>query len=251
MNKQLAFVMASTLAIAVNSAASADLIYDNGDPDEFNGYGNVFNKDLGLDRRVADDFVLTGGPGWIVDNVEMNIVWATLGVEGTATEFLVQFFADDAGGGPGTLISEQVSIDHTSTATGNLIYRRAEFIFSVNIAPVPLAADTNYWVSIQPNANDNVFQLTSHNPSVLQDEAYVFYPDFGQTEWTAGSVQFGMTADMSFRLIGEAVGEPCPWDLDDDGSVGVSDLLELLEFWGDPYGLADLLDLLAAWGPCR
>ena len=42
----------------------------------------------------------------------------------------------------------------------------------------------------------------------------------------------------------------CPWDLDGNGSVGLSDLLELLEFWGDPYGLADLLDLLANWGPC-
>ncbi len=42
----------------------------------------------------------------------------------------------------------------------------------------------------------------------------------------------------------------CPWDLDGDGSVGVSDLLILLGNWGNPYGVPDLLALLANWGPC-
>lgn len=42
----------------------------------------------------------------------------------------------------------------------------------------------------------------------------------------------------------------CPWDLDDDGMVGASDLLLLLANWGDPYGAAELLALLAAWGAC-
>ena len=54
----------------------------------------------------------------------------------------------------------------------------------------------------------------------------------------------------------------CPWDLDDDGMVGVSDLLELLGAWGtDPsgppdfdgdntVGLRDLLEMLANWGTC-
>ncbi|MEE8156177.1 MAG: zinc-dependent metalloprotease family protein [Phycisphaerales bacterium] len=61
------------------------------------------------------------------------------------------------------------------------------------------------------------------------------------------------------------VGAPstCPWDLDDNGTVGASDLLSLLVQWGtDPggppdfdgdgnVGASDLLDLLANWGPCR
>ncbi len=54
----------------------------------------------------------------------------------------------------------------------------------------------------------------------------------------------------------------CPWDLDDNGSVGASDLLSLLAQWGaDPggppdfdgdgnVGASDLLALLANWGPC-
>ncbi len=54
--------------------------------------------------------------------------------------------------------------------------------------------------------------------------------------------------------------DPCPWDLDDSGGVGILDLLALLAAWGsDPggppdfdgdgnVGVPDLLTLLAAWG---
>ena len=54
----------------------------------------------------------------------------------------------------------------------------------------------------------------------------------------------------------------CPADLGGDGSVGTSDLLDLLTQWGtDPggppdfdgdgnVGTSDLLELLANWGPC-
>lgn len=55
---------------------------------------------------------------------------------------------------------------------------------------------------------------------------------------------------------------PCPIDFDCDGSVGVSDLLNLLSAWGGCASLPtdidddgevninDLLELLANWGPC-
>ena len=54
----------------------------------------------------------------------------------------------------------------------------------------------------------------------------------------------------------------CPWDLDADGSVGITDFLQLLSLWGtDPggppdfdgdgdVGITDFLELLANWGPC-
>ncbi len=44
--------------------------------------------------------------------------------------------------------------------------------------------------------------------------------------------------------------EPCPWDLDGDQLVGITDLLSLLAAWGDPWGITDLLELLASWGGC-
>jgi predicted outer membrane repeat protein len=53
----------------------------------------------------------------------------------------------------------------------------------------------------------------------------------------------------------------CPADFDDDGSVAVSDLLQLIAAWGATGGqedldgngtvnVADLLVLIASWGPC-
>ncbi|MEE8154184.1 MAG: hypothetical protein V3T53_04385 [Phycisphaerales bacterium] len=54
----------------------------------------------------------------------------------------------------------------------------------------------------------------------------------------------------------------CPWDLDNDRTVGASDLLALLASWGPckgcpadfddsgSVGASDLLALLANWGPC-
>jgi len=54
----------------------------------------------------------------------------------------------------------------------------------------------------------------------------------------------------------------CPWDLDCDGNVGITDFLALLAAWGtNPggppdfdgdglVGITDFLLLLANWGPC-
>ena len=53
----------------------------------------------------------------------------------------------------------------------------------------------------------------------------------------------------------------CPWDLDNSGSVGTSDLLALFAQWGTPgtadfngdgiVNTSDLLILFANWGPCE
>ena len=54
----------------------------------------------------------------------------------------------------------------------------------------------------------------------------------------------------------------CPGDIDGDGTVGVTDFLEILAAWGpnpghpadldgdDMVGITDFLELLALWGPC-
>ncbi len=54
----------------------------------------------------------------------------------------------------------------------------------------------------------------------------------------------------------------CPWDIDGDGIVGITDLLDLLAAWGPnpghptdfdgdgTVGITDFLDLLTNWGPC-
>ncbi|MEE9129089.1 MAG: FG-GAP repeat protein [Phycisphaerales bacterium] len=72
----------------------------------------------------------------------------------------------------------------------------------------------------------------------------------------------GTTSGSAYLF--DAAGTPgrCPWDLDDSGSVGASDLLSLLASWGPCkgcpadfdgngiVGASDLLALLVNWGPC-
>ncbi|MCZ6542715.1 MAG: hypothetical protein O6768_03530, partial [Planctomycetota bacterium] len=67
---------------------------------------------------------------------------------------------------------------------------------------------------------------------------------------------------MHFNLSQKGGGDPCPWDLNGSGDVGILDLLALLAAWGpnpgDPadfdgdgiVGILDLLTLLANWGAC-
>ncbi|MEE9130782.1 MAG: alkaline phosphatase D family protein [Phycisphaerales bacterium] len=72
----------------------------------------------------------------------------------------------------------------------------------------------------------------------------------------------GVTGEQTYFKEYNLAELPCPWDLDNNGNVGASDLLSLLVQWGtDPggppdfdgngnVGASDLLALLANWGPC-
>ena len=81
---------------------------------------------------------------------------------------------------------------------------------------------------------------------------------------TPGTALFEMTM-FRYRIGTTSFEEPppdCAADFDNDGTVGVFDLLQLLKFWGpctgciedldgdDNVGVSDLLILLASWGPC-
>jgi uncharacterized membrane protein len=77
---------------------------------------------------------------------------------------------------------------------------------------------------------------------------------------------FGGDGELYIEWTGMTISEPepadpCPADINDDSTVDVFDLLDLLDAWGSPGGSADLngdgvvdvfdlLELLDAWGPC-
>jgi hypothetical protein len=93
-------------------------------------------------------------------------------------------------------------------------------------------------------------------------------------EGNSSAVPMEITTDLdgNDRLVGQVDlgpyesqvggGSTCPHDLDGDGSVGITDFLDLLDAWGtDPGGppdfdgngsvdMVDFLDLLGNWGPC-
>ena len=104
------------------------------------------------------------------------------------------------------------------------------------------------------------------NPNGQCGPSYIRTPD-GDCDLTG----WGDLASLGFpdthliQVISATVGgagDPCPWDLNGSGDVGILDLLALLAAWGpnpgDPadfdgdgtVGILDLLTLLANWGAC-
>ncbi len=72
----------------------------------------------------------------------------------------------------------------------------------------------------------------------------------------------GSYSGSAYLFDAAAAPGKCPWDLDGNAVVGVSDLLSLLASWGrckgcpadfdgnGTVGASDLLTLLVNWGPC-
>ena len=100
----------------------------------------------------------------------------------------------------------------------------------------------------EPSGGDS-FQIAS----AIMIDAFTFelpslpFPMFWEVEQDIASIVL--------RVI-----SPCPWDLDENGTVGTGDLLELFAQWGtegladfDESGVVDTIDLLilfSNWGPC-
>ena len=106
---------------------------------------------------------------------------------------------------------------------------------------VVLAADDN---TLLPE--EGTFERTSITYSAASDDPLVGEP------LSIRLVNFNDKPglDVDFDDVQLTVGDLCPWDLDGDGEVGITDFLALLADWGNPYGIQEFLALLADWGPC-
>jgi len=84
----------------------------------------------------------------------------------------------------------------------------------------------------------------------------------GPDLYAVGSFQMAGGSDSSRIARWNGCRLSCPWDLDDDGAVGIQDFEMLLAHWGmnpggppdfdadGTVGILDFLALLANWGPC-
>ncbi len=114
-------------------------------------------------------------------------------------------------------------------------------------------------------AASNVFGSPSW-PGYLANALNSLENDLGNGDRSTDPTAFapdGVTPLQSGSATVTVLGTGCPWDCQDDdqdGSVGIADLLALLAAWGDDdddcnfdggvVGTSDLLELLANWGPC-
>ncbi len=214
MKRTFGFLMAAALAVGLGSAASAGTIYDNGGPDGHSGLSMLFDGGFDAFREIADDFDLGGGaghPGWLVDGFSLSYIWGDGAGLGLFGDFQVEIF-QDTGAGPGAVISSQIVPFSDEFLTGDTYFGRPEIRVSAKFAPVALAPDTTYWISMTPFAPQNGFVLTSHNQdvdnNVVGEGVYIRFPKFGFPDYAPGSGLFGDDHDISFSLQGEAIPAP-------------------------------------------
>jgi hypothetical protein len=117
-------------------------------------------------------------------------------------------------------------------------------------------------ISIDPRAAGDALNAAGTAPNDGFFTPVTYRGAFSSTEnwlcgWTAADAYGYNVAPPG----GCVIGQPCPADLNGDGSVGATDLAEVLAAWGtnDPIidlnddgsvGAADLAVLLAGWGVC-
>lgn len=186
-----------TMSLILAMPASADLIYDNGAPDN-EGH---WLSDIDTGYFAHDTFRLEAGAETITD-----IHWA--GIYGGAGPLGIDQFeiiiTGDHGGEPiDAVFSAYYPTDVHRTATGNIIDATYDgYAYWVDIAPLTLTAETTYWISIRNDACDAAGSWEWLTSSTFGGDAVQFNPQSG------GFV--ARESNMSFSLTDDAISPPVP-----------------------------------------
>lgn len=153
MKKNLASLMIALVSVW-SFNATADVIYDNGTTPS-----NSFVSDTDFPRFVADDFILASGA-----NVITAVQWTGLYAFTNTPQpdnFTIQFFADVAGSPALTPFLSLAIGNPGRTDTGIDITGSDLFSYTANVAPIALAPNTVFWLSIfndtSADSDDNWF----------------------------------------------------------------------------------------------
>jgi hypothetical protein len=213
---------------------------------------------------IADDFTATTSAQ--IREVCWWGVYARLGPPapgdcgpGPGDMFTIRYFSDAAGSvhHPGTALAGPFTVVALRGETGLFIDSEIgplrEYEYTATHPPVAVASGGRYWVEVLNHTSGDCVWLWSTAPG----------NGFSHQVSPAGSAYSDLTGgDYDLALCVGLPGPPCPWDLDSDDSVGITDLLDLLPAWGpNPghpadfdgdgiVGITDLLGLLVNWGPC-
>ena len=275
--------VASVLTIGGSNVARADVLYDTTWMTDKGLYNETMSGYIGglgaqaffVDSQTADDFELADAH--VITSVTGDFFTLQPGFV-PADGILIEIF-EDLDGFPSEIRTAAVfSSNYEMTPFPDIVWdslvgRR----FTVDLSEEGITLDPGTWwvsfvpVDLSPDGADyrqlRKLNLLNGNPAHLRDGGIDHgngYPGFfGFPDWTPFD-QFGgsTSGDLAMRIAGAPVKPACPWDLDDNGSVGASDLLSLLVSWGpckgcpadfngdNTIGSSDLLALLVNWGPC-
>src|SRR6266508_1629276 len=231
-------LLAVFAALAAAPVAGANIVlydqYDNAGAiaTSSQNYESAFNL---YDDEAADDFVVTDGSGWLVNQVEVEGQY--FNGPGPATSVNVRFFAD-ASGLPGTLIAERLNANFTVGPEDG------DFVIPLDQA-VPLGPGT-YWLSVQANENFTIsgqWGWTDRTVSAHMGAAWRNPPGgyaTACTNWGRRPTTCGIdpaAPDQVFRLLGN-VGAGGPALVHDQATVYDEDADGLLEP-GESFELDD------------
>ncbi len=214
------------------------VLHDNGDPSQ--GFGTAVLSELDTINQVGDDFALSRES--VVQGLEW---WGT----GEGNDFAIRVFAFDGG----TPASEPLFDVDAGVVDGvPEDFSGQVFLHYHAVLPDLALGPGQYLLSVVDRTPDAMWFWAASCEDGCENLSWRRPLD--GDDWKVGNFE------MAFRLIGFVAS--CPWDLDGDGAVGVTDLLGLLKAWrSDPggppdfdgdgnVGVTDLLALLSHWGPC-
>jgi len=129
--------------VCMNGALADTIIYDNGGPD----YAAGIASDADLPQYVADDFSLVAGSN-VISDVHW---WGVYAYDNTAVDddFTISIYGKVLGAPAATaLYTVAVGAADRSDTGNNLNSGFDVYEYSADIAPITLAADTTYYISI-------------------------------------------------------------------------------------------------------
>ena len=177
-------------ALAMASAASAGLVYDNGLPDYANGH-ELTMWTQAEDFQLASDTIL-GSAGFSMLTFNQLNNW-----DGT----LDWWIYNDAGGSPGTLYAsgagQNVDPVFDQNSGGWDFY---DFTFDFGAGGVPVSGGTTYWLALHA-ASDCLVREDLYWSTTYSNATYSGHEDYmNQGNWAANGYQH------SFQLYSPAPG---------------------------------------------
>jgi hypothetical protein len=150
---------AATMGIAALCAgawlpAHADVIYDNGLPDETVGSLSDHDGNSFVDfAEQADDFVLASGAN-VVTGLHWWGVYSTANTAGVDS-FTIRLYEDDGGSPELSAFFELTGVAPLRAGYGTDDFGLTIYEYSVDIAPLELAAGSTYWFAVMNDTNDD------------------------------------------------------------------------------------------------
>jgi PEP-CTERM motif len=202
----------TALMLAWAAPATALVIYDNGTTPS-----NSFVSDTDFPLFVADDFSLAPGAN-VITGVQWTGLYFPANTPTQPDNFTIQFFAD-VGGSPVVTPFLSLSIGNPGrTDTGIDLTGFDLFAYSANVAPITLAPNTVFWLSIFNNTSadtdDNWFWG-------MQDALGNSHGRGNPADPWVPQVQPPVGNRQDFQLTGPAIPEPSVLALLTIGVIGL------------------------------